>query len=137
MGYCGLFCGDCFFFRGRIAELSKELRRELRRAKLTRNYKEFVKFSRSFENFPECYELLGVMVRMRCKGCREGGGPPFCRIRRCAGRKNVMGCWECDDFENCDKLKFLEPTHGNAHIKNLRKIRREGVEAFLQGRRYW
>lgn len=30
IAYCGLFCGECFAYRGRIAQLSKDLRKELR-----------------------------------------------------------------------------------------------------------
>jgi hypothetical protein len=28
-------------------------------------------------------------------------------------------------------------THGDAHIKNLRTIKKRGVDAFLTGKRYW
>ncbi|RLF40821.1 MAG: hypothetical protein DRN12_04540 [Thermoplasmata archaeon] len=48
-----------------------------------------------------------------------------------------QGCWGCEDFETCSKLDFLKPTHGDAHLKNLGKIRRYGVERFLNGKRYW
>ena len=77
------------------------------------------------------------MMKMRCKGCREGGGPPFCRIRKCCLRRGFEGCWECSEYEVCRKLDFLRPTHGDAHIKNLRKIRRLGLGEFLKGKRYW
>lgn len=137
VAYCGLYCGDCFFYKGEIAELAKQLRKKLREAKLTKNYMEFAKFAKEFRDFPTCYEVLGAMMRMRCKGCREDGGPPFCRIRRCCLEKGFEGCWECDEYETCGKLDFLKPTHGDAHIRNLRRIRRVGVERFLKGRRYW
>ncbi len=138
LGYCGLCCKDCFFHKGEIADLAKELRRKLREAKLNKNYLEFSKFAREFKDYPTCYNVLGAMVRMRCrKMCRGGGGPPFCRIRRCCQDKGLEGCWECKDFETCKKLDFLKPTHGDAHIKNLRKIKKVGVEEFLRGKRYW
>ena len=27
VAYCGLYCGDCFGYQGKIAELSKDLRK--------------------------------------------------------------------------------------------------------------
>jgi hypothetical protein len=53
----------------------------------------------------------------------------------CCERKELVGCWECDEFEECGRLKELEAGHGQAHIKNLRRIRRNGVGAFLKGKR--
>jgi len=138
IGYCGLCCEDCFFHKGEIADLAKELRRKLREGKFNKNYLEFAKFAKEFKDYPTCYSVLGAMVKMRCKHmCRGGGGPPFCKIRRCCQEKGLEGCWECEGFETCSKLDFLKPTHGDAHIRNLRKIKKVGVEEFLKGKRYW
>jgi len=138
IAYCGLYCGDCFFYKGEIADLAKKLRKKLRKARLDKNYREFSKFAKEFKNYPICYEVLGAMVRMRCKKtCRNGGGPPFCKIRRCCQEKGIDGCWECDEFETCKKLDFLRLTHGDAHLRNLRKIKKRGIEKFLKGKRYW
>jgi hypothetical protein len=138
VAYCGLYCGDCFFYQGKIADLARDLRKKLREAKLTQNYKEFSKFAKEFENFNQCYEVLGAMVKMRCKRtCRNGGGPPFCKIRKCCQKKNIPGCWECEEFETCEKLDLLKPTHKEAHIKNLRIIKKQGVDKFIGGKRYW
>ena len=137
VAYCGLYCGDCFFYKGEIAKLAKDLRKKLREAKLHKTYKEFSKFAKEFKNYPVCYDVLGAMVKMRCKGCRNGGGPPFCKIRKCCQKKGIEGCWECDKFETCKKLDFLKPNHGNAHLRNLRKIKKCGKESFLKGKRYW
>jgi len=92
VAYCGLYCGDCFFYKGEIADLAKILRKKLREAKLDKNYEEFAKFAKEFKNYPVCYEVLGAMVRMRCKACLKGDGPPFCKIRKCCQRKNLRGC---------------------------------------------
>jgi hypothetical protein len=78
------------------------------------------------------------MVKLRCrKTCRNGGGNPFCKIRICCERKEIEGCWECDDFEECEKLKFLETNHGKAHIKNLKIIRKKGIEEFIIKDKFW
>ena len=140
VAYCGLYCGDCFGYKGQIADLARDLRKELRGSKFDRfaafmsNYS----FAEAYKNYPQCYEVLGMIVKFRCKhGCKDGGGPPFCKMRKCCQKKEIEGCWECDEFETCEKLKFLEGVHDDAHIKNLRKLKRKGVDAFIEGKRYW
>jgi len=88
--YCGLCCLDCHGYTGKIADLARDLRKELRQAK----YEKFadavskIPVGKPFEHYQQCYDLLGVMVKFRCnKGCRDGGGPPFCKIRKCCQEK--------------------------------------------------
>ena len=138
--FCGLCCLDCHGHTGKIADLARDLRKELRTAK----YDIFAKtlsaypFAKAFEKYPDCYDLLGQMMKFRCKeGCRNGGGPPFCNIRKCCIEKNIQGCWECDDNIQCEKLDFLKGTHGDAHRKNLVRIKKHGVDAFVAGKRDW
>ena len=93
---------------------------------------------KDYEHYPECYKVLGAMVKFRCKkGCRAGGGNPWCAMKKCTERKGLTGCWECDAFERCEKLEFLEGTHGDAHVRNLRRIAKKGPEAFVEGKREW
>ena len=136
IAYCGLYCDDCFGYKGKVADLARDLRKELRQAK----FEEAVKGIpfKEFQHYNECYEVLGAMVRLRCKSaCRGGGGNPFCKIRKCCQRKELEGCWLCDEFVTCEKLQELKANHGEAHIKNLRKIKRKGIDAFLEGPKYW
>lgn len=135
---CGLYCGDCINYKGEVADLARDLRKKLREAKFERVAQGLSKFFKEFNDYEQCYAVLGAMVRLRCKrACRGGGGPPACKIRNCCQKKNIQGCWECEEFETCGKLDFLRPVHEDAHIKNLRKIRKQGVESFLTGARYW
>jgi len=140
IAYCGLYCGDCHGFSGKIPDLARDLRKELRKMRYDK-FAEFLStfsFAKDFRNYEECYKVLGAMVKFRCrKGCRDGGGSPFCKIRKCAQKKGIEGCWLCEMFESCEKLDFLIPVHGDAHIKNLRAIKRKGRAAFLQGKRLW
>jgi hypothetical protein len=140
VAYCGLYCGDCHGYTGRIPDLARDLRRELRKSRYDRfaDFMSNYSFASAFSDYQQCYRLLGQMVRFRCKaGCRAGGGPPFCKIRKCAQRKGLSGCWECDEFETCKELEFLKPVHGAAHIRNLKTIRKKGSRQFIQGKRYW
>ncbi len=140
ISYCGLHCGDCFGYKGNLADLSRDLRKELRQAKFENQAEQMSKepFFAVYKDYKKCYDVLGALVKMRCKrACRGGGGPPFCKMRNCCQKKGYEGCWECDDFESCDKLDFLEPYHGDAHKKNIRRIRKNGIDAFLAGKRDW
>jgi Protein of unknown function (DUF3795) len=140
IAYCGLCCLDCHGYIGKIPDLARDLKKELRKVK----YEKFadaisrLPFGKPFENYQQCYDLLGAMAKFRCKkGCRNGGGPPFCKIRKCCQAKKIAGCWECSEPETCENLKFLSPVHGDAHIRNIRAIRKKGVDKFIEGKRNW
>jgi len=137
--YCGLYCGDCFSHRQKIADLARDLRKELRQSKFAKTAESLsgISFFKAYQNYPQCYEVLGVMVKLRCKSCRAGGGPPFCKMRNCCQKKGIDGCWQCDEFETCDKLDFLKANHDDSHIKNLRILKKSGVDNFIKGKRYW
>jgi len=140
IGYCALYCGDCYMYQGRIADLARDLRKELRQAKFDKRAETMseTSFFATFKNYPQCYELLGEMVKFRCKRtCHGGGGLPVCKIRDCCQKKGFDGCWQCDDFETCKKLDFLKTFHGGAHLKNLRILKKAGVDSFLEGKRNW
>ena len=136
VAYCGLYCGDCFSYTGKVADLARDLRKELRQTKFDEAVKG-IPF-KEFQHYKECYEVLGAMVRLRCKSaCRGGGGNPFCKIRKCCQKKEVEGCWECNEVETCGKLDSLKVNHGDAHIKNLRIIKKRGIDEFIKGKKYW
>jgi hypothetical protein len=140
IAYCGLYCGDCFIHAGKVADLAKDLRKELREASFDKSAKALseISFFDVFKGYPTCYDVLGAFVKLRCKlTCRQGGGPPHCKIRNCCRKKGIDGCWQCDDFQSCQKLEFLSKGHGDAHLKNLRILNRKGVSAFLSGRPLW
>ncbi|MDY6932856.1 MAG: DUF3795 domain-containing protein [Spirochaetota bacterium] len=136
IAFCGLYCDDCFGYKGKIADLARDLRKELRQEKFDRIV-DGIPF-KEFRNYKECYDVLGALVRLRCKNaCRGGGGNPFCKIRKCCQKMEIVGCWECNEFEKCEKLDFLKVNHGDAHLKNLRIINKKGVDEFFYGKKYW
>ena len=138
VAYCGLYCDDCFNRKGEIADLARDLRKKLRETKFKKAAQGLSKFFKEFQNYELCYEVLGAMVKLRCKRiCKDGGGPPFCKIRKCCQKLSLNGCWECEEFETCEKLDFLKPVHDDAHIKNLRKIKKQGIDNFISGQRCW
>ncbi len=133
--YCGLYCGNCSFGTGAIPDLARDLRKELREQRFDK-VAELIPFP-EFKKYPECYEVLGAMVKLRCKGCRGGTRSRYCEIARCVIEHEVAGCWECDSFDGCGKLDFLAAVHGDAHLKNLRKIKKAGVDAWVEGGPLW
>jgi len=140
IGYCGLYCGDCSGYKGTIASLARDLRAELERERFADLAKVLSKipFFKAFENFPQCCKVLETLPKLRCKKtCRGDGGPPFCEIRMCSRDRRLDGCWQCDTFKTCAKLDFLRAGHGDAHLRNLNKIKRAGTAAFVRGKRYW
>ena len=140
IGYCGLYCGDCSGYTQTVANLARDLRKELRRYRYGKMAELMpqVPLFKEFEHYDKCYSLLGTMVKLRCKRtCRGNGGPPNWKIRNCARKKEFGGCWQCDDFPTCETLTFLETNHGVAHLKNLRKLKHQGPGAFIKGTRHW
>jgi hypothetical protein len=140
IAYCGLYCAECPSHVGKIADLARDLREELRDVRFDKAAAFFstISFFKAYEKYPECYEVLGQMVKMRCgKVCRTGGGNPACKIRICVRKKGYEGCWECAEFELCEKMDFLKGVHGHAHTENLKAIKEGGVAKFLNGKKHW
>ena len=140
VAYCGLYCGDCHGHTGKVADLARDLRKELRQSRYDKfaAFLSHYPFAQAFTHYAECYEVLCQMVKFRCRvGCRGGGGSPFCKIRKCCQKRGLNGCWECVEFKACGELDFLSPVHGDAHLRNLRAIKKKGVEEFVQGKRHW
>jgi hypothetical protein len=90
------------------------------------------------ENHEACRQVLSAIHHLDCQmPCREGGGSSGCRIRECCKHKGINGCWECDGFESCDTLAWLNPVNQGANVENLRTIREKGIESFLVGEKLW
>jgi hypothetical protein len=112
IAYCGLNCTDCFSYKKTVSEAAKSLRRELRTAKLKDVWSD-VPFLGDYQTFKKSLDGLAMM---RCtKTCRDGGGNPWCKIRKCVQKKDYEGCWDCADFESCTKLV-------ERYRKEIRKI---------------
>ena len=112
LGYCGLNCAECFSYKMTVSEAAKSLRREMRAAKLKQVWPD-VPFLGEYEPFKKSLDGLAMM---RCtKACRGGGGNPWCKIRKCCQKKEFDGCWQCANFETCNKLV-------ERYVKEIREI---------------
>jgi hypothetical protein len=145
IAYCGLYCKGCPILAGEISDLAGQLEKKLDEAEFARVAKGLAEFSRlipscaAFAHYEDFHKLLGVMKsEMRCtKYCKAGGGSGKCQIRKCCKKKELDGCWQCSDFETCEKLTVLEYVHEKRHINNLIILRDKGVASFLKGPKKW
>jgi hypothetical protein len=137
VAYCGMYCGDCpcFHKEGNIPDLARNLREALRRNKFELAAQEIP--LEEFKHYKECYDCLGAMARLKCsKPCKSGGGGRSCKVRQCCMRNGYPGCWECDDFEDCEKLAALTTIRRDAMLLNLRNIKKRGLEGYLKGKKH-
>jgi hypothetical protein len=137
ISYCGMYCGTCPAYTQSIATAAKDLQKGLRLGKCDKAAPGLAKipaFS-AFKHYDRFSDLLAVLAKMVCKKpCRAGGGSRQCKIRMCVKAKDLSGCWQCDEFTACSILKELEK-YGDVdrtYLKNLRKIKRQGVAAFAK-----
>ena len=118
MAYCGLDCSTCFGYTKTISEAAKGLRRTMRAEKVKQVWPT-IPFLGDYDAFKKD---LDALAGLRCRGCLEGGGNPFCKIRKCCLERGYRSCAQCDEVESCEKLTTLEPGHKDEHLKNLRRI---------------
>ncbi|MBN2589037.1 MAG: DUF3795 domain-containing protein [Sedimentisphaerales bacterium] len=136
VSYCGLFCGTCPIRQSKVDELSEELLNKLETPELQKIIrglpKVFPEQFSSFKDIDKFYEILKEMKNLGCSRiCKEEGGTTNCKIRICCRDKDIEGCWECSQFENCETLSWIDPNHKLANILNLQIIRDKGMDAFL------
>jgi len=142
VAYCGLYCGDCIIRKGKLASLANELLNEMRRPefeKLAEGLPQIM--PEQFEAMREaknCVRVLESMTHLECiKICKNGGGSNSCPIRICCQHRHIEGCWCCDEFETCETLSWTNPVNKDAHRKNIRIIRKNGINIFIKGTKYW
>jgi len=143
IGYCGLYCDDCIRYRSRASDLAKELLCELHNTEFSKytaiksssvNQLNAVK---KFEHYGECCEVLEAIVALQCSSpCRVNGGCATfsCGILVCCREKGFDGCWQCDEFEECQRFESLRAIHGDSPRQNLRTINKFGLDKWVEHR---
>jgi hypothetical protein len=136
-GYCGLYCGDCIRYRSKASDLAKSLLKEFE----TTKFSEYAKVKRShvpeLESYEQVVSVLTAISQLKCETpCRLGGDgcAGSCLIIKCVREKSLEGCWECAEYETCEKVDFLKPFHGDTPLRNLRKIKELGIEDWAKHR---
>jgi hypothetical protein len=134
--YCGIYCGDCPRYKAKFSDMCSDLLDEFENSHFSKLAKVIATKNDKFEKYDEMLSLLKTINDLKCEApCRLGGGRgESCEVIVCNKSKNIDGCWDCIEFETCPKLDFLKPFCKNAPIKNLRKIKKLGVENWAENR---
>jgi len=131
--YCGLYCGDCIRFQWEASDLAKDLREQFEKRRFSDYAKVKAIHVPEFGHYELMIRTLKAVSELKCQvPCRLGGDgcAGSCEIVVCVKEKSFRGCWECATFETCGKLDFLKPFHGDAPVRNLRKIKEMGIESW-------
>lgn len=88
-----------------------------------------------FKEIPTFMNVLEGIIKIQCKtpcresrGCSAGGDTIQCTALKCLESKRYDGCWQCGEYEDCDKLKFLKMSYGFVIDENLTTIKETGEE---------
>ena len=89
--YCGLYCGNCAV-KARLVPAAKNLHEEM----INAGFADVMQYIPDGEGF---WKLLRTLAENTfCVSCREGGGNPGCRIRKCAQEKGIEMCAFCKEY---------------------------------------
>uniref|UniRef100_A0A7C1SHU0 DUF3795 domain-containing protein n=1 Tax=candidate division WOR-3 bacterium TaxID=2052148 RepID=A0A7C1SHU0_UNCW3 len=122
VAYCGLYCNLCSA-RNRIPKQAKAL-------KATMHIEGWDYWGKEFAGFKEFWDFLGKLCKEACPGCRQGGGPPFCGIRKCAQKRKVDVCVSCPDWP-CKRIKGIAQGYPTL-IPDAERMRRIGLDKWLK-----
>ncbi len=143
IGYCGLYCGDCIRYRSKASDLARELLCELQAtefdkyAAIKSNSVDQLDAVKKFEHYGECCKVLEAIAALQCNSpCRISGGcaPPPCDVLACCRKKGFDGCWQCDEFEKCEKFESFRAIYGDSPRQNLRTIKKFGLDKWVEHR---
>lgn len=125
VAYCGLYCGLCAN-RNRIPKRAKLLKETLHDEGMDSWYK----YIPSMKNtFPTFWKFLEKLMNMNCT-CRTGGGPPDCKIRECAKKKEVDTCPLCSEYP-CRLIESLAE-HYVAAIQDGKRLKKTGLKMWVK-----
>ena len=122
--YCGLYCELCAN-RGRIPQQAKALKESM--------FKEgYDKWGSPIPAFNDFWKFLSYLCdpNTGCPGCRQGGGPPECTIRKCALEKKIDVCIFCRDYP-CKRVLGLAKGYPTL-IADGKRMKEIGIETWVK-----
>ena len=141
IAYCGLYCGDCPGYKGTIANLARDLRKELEAGASSRTWRRSsadIPFFKALRAFRSAAQVLKTLPKLQLQedlpGQRRAAG---LRDSHVQSRQGFDGCWQCGTFKTCTKLDFLRGRPRRRPPPQPEQDQRDGAAAFLQGKRYW
>jgi len=129
VGYCGLYCGACGIYQGRIKLAVENLRKVIGAYGFDKIAPELAKWDPAFKNYAEFEKVLDGLVRLfgECPGCVAGGGNPDCVLRQCCRQKGYATCAECTEVNSCKELQSV-----GASLEGLKRIKAVGVDNWAE-----
>lgn len=130
IGHCGLFCGVCGIYQGKITQAVENLRRVIGAYGFDKMTPELAKWEPAFQHYAEFENVMDGLVKIfgGCPSCVKGGGDPSCAVRECCKQKAYATCAECADMEKCEKLQ----RYGPRAIEGVRKTRSTGIDKWAE-----
>jgi len=128
-GYCGLYCGACAIYQGKIKQAVENLRSLIKAYGFDKFVSELARWNPTFKHYREFEEVMKAFEETfgECPACMQGGGAPQCQIRICCQQKGYATCAECVEMWTCQKL---EPYAKNREA--LEKIKAVGLEKWAE-----
>lgn len=122
--FCGLYCGLCAE-RARIPRQARALSESMSK-------EGYEAWAIELPGFNEFWSFLAGLCDpdKACPGCRGGGGPPFCSIRKCAREREVEVCASCEDFP-CKRVRGIAKGYPTL-IADGKRMREIGIEAWIK-----
>jgi len=129
VGYCGLHCGACGIYQGRIKQAVENLRKAMGAYGFDKMAPELAQWEPSLKHYPEFEQVTDGIVKLfgGCPACTGGGGDPTCPIRECAKPKGYATCAECSEMDKCHKLQQREWA-----LKGLKQVKEQGVQNWAE-----
>ncbi|MBN2461424.1 MAG: DUF3795 domain-containing protein [Candidatus Cloacimonetes bacterium] len=136
LAYCGLYCGDCAGHSGEIAHAARILLNLLKKYKFKLTARHM--FHEEIHDYDEFIDTLSFMANLICPRICRLRDKSNCSIWACCRERGFIACYQCNEFENCEKLQSMEDLHGDSCQINLRSIRRLGLAEWIRkGKRHW
>jgi len=92
LGYCGLYCGACGIYLGRIRQAVENLRKIISTYGFDKFAPELAKWEPAFQHYTEFENVLNGFVKMvgKCQSCVGGGGDPTCTVQECCSKNPTL-----------------------------------------------
>ena len=125
VGYCGLYCELCAH-RNRIPQQAHQLQKSLHEE----GFDDWYKYAPEMKDaFPPFWQFLQNLATLDCT-CRTGGGPPDCKIRRCAKQKGIEICPQCKEYP-CTLIQALAE-HYPTVIQDGKRLQKISLENWVK-----
>jgi hypothetical protein len=129
VGYCGLYCGACGIYQGKIKQAVENLRKVIGAYGFDKIAPELAKWEQSLKHYAEFEQVMKGLVKLfgECPACIGGGGDPNCAIRQCCKPRDYITCAECAELKTCKKLDRYSWAK-----KELQKVKAMGVDGWRE-----